>query len=113
MEDRSQRDLGAPRPLDRLVRAVLAWEDVADAGSARRDEHHSITVERAKGAVMLRYGVNSHVALAMLLRWARDADVPITEVSAALVDGAVRGGRLPHDHHQIGEWLRARDMDIT
>jgi hypothetical protein len=116
MDDRSQHDAAALSPLDRLARAVLVWDDVPHARAADRDgsvEHDATTVERAKGAVMLRYGVNSHVALAMLAGWARDAGVSITEVARALVDGAVRSGRLPHHHHQVGEWLRARNLDIN
>ncbi len=47
------------------------------------------TLERAKGAVMFQYGVNSHIALAMLARWSRSADVPITTLASALVEGTV------------------------
>jgi hypothetical protein len=114
MDDRKPRDGGGPGPLERLVHAVLAWDLVPSTNArsaAAPREQDAVTVDRAKGAIMLRYGVNSHVAMAMLARWARDTQATTADVSRALVDGVVRSGRLPHDQHQVGEWLRARTMD--
>lgn len=44
-----------------------------------------VALERAKGAVMLCFGVNSHVAFAMLAGWSRLSQVPITTLASALV----------------------------
>jgi hypothetical protein len=113
MDDRRPRDGAGPGPLDRLVHAVVAWDKVPRRCAAAPVEQDSVTVDRAKGAIMLRYGVNSHVAMAMITRWARDTHLSVAVVARALVEGAVRSGRLPHDQHQIGEWLRARNVDIN
>ena len=60
-------------PLDRIVAAVRTWDTMAGDGgttmAGRRRRRRSSTravVEQAKGAVMLRYGVESHVAMGIL-----------------------------------------------
>jgi ANTAR domain len=95
-------------PLDRLVNSVRAWDKIPVSPPQQRGPRRSridqdqITLERAKGAVMLRYGVNSHVAFAMIARWARTAEIPITTLATALVNGTV---------DNLDTWLEERRLD--
>ena len=50
-------------------------------------------VEQAKGALMLRYGINSHEALALLLAWSREMGTTLHAIAHALMDGACPGSR--------------------
>ena len=81
-------------PLDRIVAAVRTWDTMGADGSptlARRRRRRSSStravVEQAKGAVMLRYGVEPHVALGILACWARGLDIPFDKLARAVVDG--------------------------
>ena len=81
-------------PLDRIVAAVRTWDAMGADGNpttaARRRRRRYSTravVEQAKGAVMLRYGVESHVALGILACWARGLDIPFEKLAQAVVDG--------------------------
>lgn len=103
-------------PLDRLVVSVRAWNKLSAAPEQRAPrrgpvDRERITLERAKGAVMLRYGVNSHVAFAMISRWSRVAEIPIATLCAALVDGAVRNEDMFDDRPALDEWLEERLTD--
>jgi ANTAR domain len=86
-------------PLDRIVAAVRTWDAMGAADSptsaARRRRTRYSTravVEQAKGAVMLRYGVESHVALGILACWARGLDIPFARLAQAVVDGVTEEG---------------------
>ncbi|MET1059874.1 MAG: ANTAR domain-containing protein [Nocardioides sp.] len=46
-------------------------------------------VERAKGALMLQFGIGSHQAFALLLRWARQHDRQVPDLARVLVLGVV------------------------
>lgn len=64
-------------------------------------------VEQAKGALMLRYGTGSRESLAVLERWALEAQVPLREVAEALV-GGICLGRVTSDNEGIVRWLEHR-----
>lgn len=49
------------------------------------------TVEHAKGALMLRYGINSHQAFAVLVRWARESGTDVGEIAHILMHGICQG----------------------
>jgi ANTAR domain len=82
-------------PLDRIVAAVRTWDTMGADGSPslatrrrrRRSSSTRAVVEQAKGAVMLRYGVEPHVALGILACWARGLDIPFGKLAQAVVDG--------------------------
>ena len=48
-------------------------------------------VEQAKGVLMLRYGIGSYEALAVLGGWARASDYPLIDVARALTHGVCQG----------------------
>lgn len=60
---------------------------------------------------MLRYGVNSHVAFAMIARWSRTSDIPITTLAGAIVAGAVENHDFSDDQPPLDEWLGGRVID--
>ena len=91
-------------PLDRLLASMGALDEVPN-------EPERITLERAKGAVMLRYGVNSHVAFAMIARWAHGAEIPIMTLAATLVAGAVHNTDFSDDQPPLEGWLDGRVTD--
>lgn len=84
-------------PLDRLSVTVSGWDQIPSMPqSAHRPwgSTEQVILERAKGAVMFRHGVNSHIAFAMLAHWSRTADVPIATLARALVDGTLDSDTL-------------------
>ena len=94
-----QPDVTNGSPLDRIVAAVRTWDemgaDSSPTSAARRRRRRYSTravVEQAKGAVMLRYGVESHVALGILACWARGLDIPFEKLAQAVVDGVTEEG---------------------
>jgi len=52
------------------------------------DEPRTV-LERAKGALMLQFGISSYQAFALLLSWARVQDRPVPEIARVLVLGVV------------------------
>jgi hypothetical protein len=70
---------------------VRCWDDASiepDYGSGLRER---VVVDQAKGAVMLRYGVNSHVAFGILACWSRGLDIPLDQLAHALAHGSFEG----------------------
>jgi hypothetical protein len=103
-------------PLDRLVVSVRAWDKIPSAPPQRTPrrgqlDRDRITLERAKGAVMFRYGVNSHVAFAMIARWSRTAEIPIMTLATALVAGSVENGDFSEDQPSLDEWLGSQFVE--
>lgn len=70
-------------------------------------EFDSAIVEQAKGALMLRYGIGSRESLAVLDRWACEAQVPLRDVADALVTGICLG-RVTPDTEGMVRWLEQR-----
>jgi hypothetical protein len=76
---------------------VRCWDDASiepDYGSGLRGRGvhgERVVVDQAKGAVMLRYGVNSHVAFGILACWSRGLDIPLDQLAHALAHGSFEG----------------------
>lgn len=64
-------------------------------------------VEQAKGVLMLQYGVSAYESLAALARWAREAEVTISDLARALVKGVCQGRDEPDDRFLV-RWLEHR-----
>jgi hypothetical protein len=64
-------------------------------------------IEQAKGALMLRYGVDQDAAFAVLKRWSQDSNIKLHTVAEILVDWAA--GNDPHpasaDQPELAERL--------
>lgn len=79
----------------------------ADVGAA--------LVERAKGAVMLHYGVDSHQASAVLLGWARMSHTSVPTIAHTLLRGICEGNpQTELRQRALTRWLETqlRDGDL-
>ena len=66
-------------------------------------------VEQAKGVLMLRYGIGSYEALAVLDRWSRESGFSLREVSRGLTHGVCQGynGHTAYEQGLV-RWLEQR-----
>ncbi len=66
-------------------------------------------VEQAKGVLILRFGISSYEALAVLGRWAAEAGRPLDVLARALTLGVCQGrwGTTPEELGLV-RWLEAR-----
>jgi len=69
-------------------------------------------VEQAKGVLMLRYGIGSYEAFAVLGRWAQESGFSIPDVARAITHGVCQGhsGHAPHERGLV-RWLEQRLRD--
>jgi hypothetical protein len=77
--------------------------------------HERASVERAKGVLMLHYGIGSYEALAVLERWSRDSGEPLVGIARAITHGICQGhsdGRS--EDRLLVRWLEQRfRQDLT
>jgi hypothetical protein len=66
-------------------------------------------VEQAKGVLMLRYGIGSYEALAVLERWSHETGASLSDLSRAVTHGICQGhtGSNPDTVFLI-RWLERR-----
>ena len=103
----------AADPGERLADSLELWRDadrIADiaqpAAGARHLEAHRVLIEHAKGALMLRYGIDCHQAFAVLVRWARVTQLPVVGLAEALVHGICEGSpRTERRQEALLRWL--------
>jgi len=69
-------------------------------------------VEQAKGVLMLRYGIGSYEALAVLGRWSQESGVAMEDVARAITHGVCQGhaGTAPEQTGLV-RWLEQRLRD--
>lgn len=66
-------------------------------------------LEQAKGVVMMRYGLGSYEALALIARWSNEAGVRVDDTAQALVLGVVQGRVGPRDDLSgLVRWVEQR-----
>ena len=53
----------------------------------RAIESHRLVIEQAKGVLALRYGIDSHQAFAMMVRWSRTVHTPVHAIAHTLMLG--------------------------
>ncbi len=88
----------ARQTTERLLDSLKHWH-VADLTAAptplvpelRAINANRAVVEQAKGALMLRYGLDSHQAFAVLVRWARETHTPVHTIAHTLIHGICEG----------------------
>ena len=83
---------------DRLVESLQQWRDADLAATPepfdpelRAIDANRAVVEHAKGALMLRYGIDSYQAFAVLVRWSRATHTPVHTIADTLVHGICEG----------------------
>lgn len=77
-----------------------------------------LVMERAKGALMLRYGIDSCQALAVLVHWSRGSDTSLELVAHTLVHGICEGNpQTAVRQRPLMRWLeqqlRHHDLDLV
>ena len=111
----------ARRTANRLL-DVLQRERIADRAAAPDSsvfgrcglDARAALVERAKGALMLHYGIDSHQALAVLIGWARTSHTPVPIIAHTLLHGICEGNPQTEIRQRaLMRWLEAqlRDSD--
>lgn len=100
--------------LDELWRERSASGDVAVDTSVPGPGGIDATalLERAKGALMLHYGVDSHQAFAVLVGWARTSHTPLPTIADALLRGICEGNpETDVRERTLLRWLEAQLRD--
>lgn len=108
---------------DRLLESLRHWRD-ADAATAaapfawnlRAIDANRAVVERAKGVLVLRYGIDSYQAFAVLVRWSHLSRIPVHTIAHALVHGICQGSPRTGDQQRplirwLEDQLRHNDPD--
>src|SRR6478735_3203466 len=104
----------AQRTANRLLEALQRVRDVAAAPDPcipgpRAIDARTALIEQAKGALMLRYGVDSHQAFAVLVRWAQVTHTPVRTVAHTLLHGICEGNPQTEIRHRaLTRWLEAQ-----
>ena len=104
---------------DRLVASLRQWRDadlLAPTDLLDREqraiEAHRALIEQAKGALMMRYGLDSYQAFAVLVRWARITHTPVHTIAGTLVRGICEGNpETGRQHVALMRWMQDRLRD--
>ena len=102
----------ANRLLDVLQRErIAAATDPSDLGPSEIHAKLAL-IERAKGALMLHYGVDSHQAFAVLVGWARISHTPLPTIAHTLLRGICEGNPQTEIRQRaLMRWLEAQLRD--
>jgi hypothetical protein len=66
-------------------------------------------LQQAKGALMLHFGVDSHQAYGLLVRWARLSGTPVPTIAHTLMRGICEGNPQTEVRHRpLMRWLEAQ-----
>lgn len=104
----------ARRSANRLLEALQRGRDAEPVQSFPGLPMDATTagIEQAKGALMLRYGVDSHQALAVLVRWGRVTRTPVHTVAHTLLHGICEGNPQTQARQQpLIRWLNGQLRD--
>ena len=98
----------ARRTANRLLDALQAATDSSALEPCEVGDRSAL-VERAKGALMLHYGVDSHQAFAVLVGWARMTRTPVPTIAHTLLRGICEGDpETDVRHRPLIRWLEAQ-----
>jgi hypothetical protein len=68
-------------------------------------------IEQAKGVLMLRYGIGSYEALAVLGRWSQESGFSLSDVARAITHGVCQGRSGTPYEAGLVRWLEQRLRD--
>jgi len=99
-----------------LFDALHQWRETAWTATSECHvpEHRAIdanraTIERAKGALMRRYGMDAFQAFSLMVRWARLTHTPVHTLARTLVQGIDEADPQPERRHRpLIRWLEGR-----
>jgi hypothetical protein len=113
-----------PHPQKELDRVVQGWTDGPGEHGARADAeievlrrenahlrgivHRRAVIEQAKGALILRYGLDDDAAFAVLRRWSQHSNVKLHTIAETLVTVVCREGPRPPGDRAFADWLWER-----
>lgn len=120
----SPRKLGADTTdvSDLGFSSLVQWQREIPRSASRHAERlraidvRRAVVEQAKGALMLHYGIDSHQAFAVLVRWSAATNTAVPVLADVLVSGVYQGSQKAEEQHQslvrwLEEQLRRGDPD--
>lgn len=96
---------------------VLQRQRVADRPAATKPsvlgpcgvDARPALIERAKGALMLHYGIDSHQAFGVLVGWARMSRTPVATIAHTLLRGICEGSPQTEVRQRaLVRWLEAQ-----
>ena len=109
-------DKDARHPNAGLLEALEQWRDT-DWSSAseshvperRAIDAHRATIERANGALMRRYGMDTFQAFSLMVRWSRLTRTPVHTLARTLVQGIDEADPQPARRHRLLiRWLEGQ-----
>jgi hypothetical protein len=62
-------------------------------------------IEQAKGALILRYGLDDDSAFAVLKRWSQDSNIKLHTIADVLVNTVCRDDPQPRQDSELADWL--------
>lgn len=103
-------------PGARLFDALQQWRDAGwtsvsecHVPERRTIDANRVTVERAKGMLMRRYGLDSFQAFSLMVRWARQTQTPVHTLAKTLVQGlAEEDPQTERRHRPLTRWLEGQ-----
>jgi hypothetical protein len=102
-----------------VVRVADGQQDASPpSGSLSPAADRRFLLEHAKGALMMRYGIDSYQALAVLIHWSRASSTPLSVVAHTLVHGICEGNpQTASRQRALVRWLeqelRRHDIDVV
>ena len=99
-----------------LLDALHQWRDTAWTATSechvperRAIDANRATIERAKGALMRRYGMDRFQAFSLMVRWARLTHTPVHTLARTLAQGIGEADPQPGRRHRpLNRWLEAQ-----
>lgn len=70
-------------------------------------------IEQAKGALMLRFGLDPEAAFGVLRRWSQDSNAKLRVIADVLVNTVCRDHPHPPDDPALADWLRQQVVDLA
>jgi hypothetical protein len=100
---------GLPEPGDqaRLSELRLENADLREAIDSRA------VIEQAKGALILRYGLDDTAAFAVLKRWSQSSNTKLHTIAAAVVHAASDQDGCAPDRPDLTDWLNDQIHTLT
>jgi hypothetical protein len=69
-------------------------------------------IEQAKGALILRYGLDDDAAFAVLRRWSQGSNTKLHTIADVLVNTVCRDDPQPSQESELADWLRQQVLGL-